>query len=681
MKTIGKYIILALASVFMVSASAMATEPVKTTGVTTTKKVTGPVNNQYTLTLESFVEALVEQTTENTPVDVVLVLDVSGSMTGTVDGKTKMSLLKTAVKDFIQVIYDNAKYEDWDKTNPSQGREHDLQNQISIVKFASIDGRGYNYSYYNNDANAYEDKDGGNHTKSVPANISSTGIVNYTEVVRGLTLVTEGKSDLESAVDGLNAGGATAADFGLNLAKNIIENDPNSGHNKVVVLFTDGEPNHYNEFDYVVAKDAVNTAYTIKKNDGATIYTVGVFGNMTSQDRNRVDQYMHHVSSNYPDGQAEVYNVWGTTYINYSGTRPTGSDFYKSSTGSNLSEIFKSIAHGAAGAAVSLGTDVKVIDEVTSSFALPEGANESNIKVYLVDCTSENTDGSLNFDEPSSSNQVWPTNETYKPTLSARDANGITHLEVKGFDFSENYCGRYYDPNDDTKYTIGGKKLVIEIPIEIDQNAVGGLGVYTNTDQSGLYKPLKDENGDYIKDEDGNIQYELISSFAPKPALDVPVNIQIKKAGLDEGESAVFNISRCAIMTETDESGNTRPKRDADGNYILSDEGYQPYTTMTVTGNGKTAVDELPVAKIAGLNPGYVYKIVESGWAWAYSNQESDISTGGASQTTQDIDVNPFIFDNKKIDIDIKKAEAVGHNVFENPKHHVTSKVQTSDNR
>ena len=122
MKTIGKYIILALASVLMVSASAMATEPVKTTGVTTTKKVTGPVNNQYTLTLESFVEALVEQTTENTPVDVVLVLDVSGSMNGTIGGRTKMSLLKTAVKDFIQVIYDNAIYEDWDKTTHTHER-------------------------------------------------------------------------------------------------------------------------------------------------------------------------------------------------------------------------------------------------------------------------------------------------------------------------------------------------------------------------------------------------------------------------------------------------------------------------------------------------------------------------------------------------------------------------------
>ena len=677
MKTIGKYIILALASVLMVSASAMATEPVKTTGVTTTKKVTGPVNNQYTLTLESFVEALVEQTTENTPVDVVLVLDVSGSMNGTIGGRTKMSLLKTAVKDFIQVIYDNAIYEDWDKTTHTHERGQYLQNNISIVKFASAGGV---IGYYDNNEDAYQDEDGGDHTRRYgDANL------NYTEVVRRLSLVTEKKEDLDLAVDGLNEGGATASHYGLKLASNILEHDPNTGHNKVVVMFTDGEPNisANAQFEYTVAAEAVNNAYTIKNTYGATIYTVGVFGSMTSQARNRVDNYMHHVSSNYPKGQAEVtYDWWGNANgINYSGTRPTGSDFYKSSTGSNLSEIFKSIAHGAAGAAVSLGTDVKVIDEVTSSFALPEGANENNIKVYLVDCKSENTDGSLNFDEPSSSNQVWPNNETYKPTLSARDANGITHLEVKGFDFSENYCGRYYDPNDDTKYTIGGKKLVIEIPIEIDQNAVGGLGVYTNTDQSGLYKPLKDENGDYIRDEDGNIQYELISSFAPKPALDVPVNIQIKKAGLDEGESAVFNISRCAIMTETDESGNTRPKRDADGNYILSDEGYQPYTTMTVTGNGKTAVDELPVAKIAGLNPGYVYKIVESGWAWAYSNQESDISTGGASQTTQDIDVNPFIFDNKKIDIDIKKAEAVGHNVFENPKHHVTSKVQTSDNR
>jgi hypothetical protein len=128
-------------------------------------------------------------------------------------------------------------------------------------------------------------------------------------------------------------------------------------------------------------------------------------------------------------------------------------------------------------------------------------------------------------------------------------------------------------------------------------------------------------------------------------------------------------------MTTTDSDGNTRPQRDEDGNYVLSPAGYQPYTTMVVTGNDVSGytngvldkdldIEQLPISKISGLHPGYVYKIVESGWSWTYSNQESSITTGGSEQTTQGISVNPFVFDNKKTNTDVKNAEAVAHNKF-----------------
>lgn len=656
MKTIGKYIFLTLASVFVSSYAVMATEPVKTKGVSTAKRVDGPDNNIYTLTLESFVEANVEEETISTPLDIVLVLDVSGSMYG-----SKIQTLRTSVNNFIGIIQHKANY--WDDTDTKpRSIDEKVHHRIGIVQFSNVKT-----------------------ARTYPSKILSS----FVDVTDNSSV-----SNLTAAVGNLNANGYTAAADGMSLANDLMAFSRTES-NKVVVMFTDGEPTNEGYYEtvnagnvyadrYTVAASAINTGETIKSKYDAKIFAIGVFGTLDSDTQNFVDGYMSHLSSNYEGTQAvgtnsTIRETWAGYYeatkgsIVYNNSVHVSDDYYKKGDISTLNSIFESIAHGMSGAAIDLGSDVKVIDEVTSSFALPENANENDIKVYLVDCTSENADGSLNFDNPSFSNQVWPSNETYKPTLSPRDADGITHLEVKGFNFSENYCGRYYNEAG-TSYTIGGKKLVITIPIVIDQNAIGGLGVYTNTDQSGLYRPLKDEEGHYILDEDGNIQYENISSYAPKPTIDVPVNIQIRKAGLDKGESVVFNISRCAIMTTTDEAGNTRPQRDEDGNYILSSAGYQPYTTMVVTGNDVSGyengvlnpnlVDQLPISKLSGLHPGYVYKIVEGGWSWTYSNQESSITTGGSEQTTQGVSVNPFIFDNKKINTDVKNAEAVAHNRF-----------------
>ena len=173
---------------------------------------------------------------------------------------TKMDALKEAVNAFIDDV-----------------AEKSPTSQISIVKFA-------------------DDK------SSSIGNTIYFGI-NYTQIVKELTKVddTERVNQLKEAVSKLQASGSTASDYGLEKAKEALQNA--NQDNKVVVLFTDGEPNHDRGFDYKVATNAVNTAKTLKQ-DNTTIYTVGVFKDPS----NDVHKYMSSVSSNHPEASATAAN-------------------------------------------------------------------------------------------------------------------------------------------------------------------------------------------------------------------------------------------------------------------------------------------------------------------------------------------------------------------------------------
>lgn len=172
-------------------------------------------------------------------------------------GQNKLDALKGAVKSFIDNV-----------ATKSPG------SRISIVKFA-----GDKSSEVGNDMYFY-------------------GNYNRTQIVKKLTAVTtSGAAELKAAVNALNYGGATAADYGIEKAQEALS-EADTSHKKVVVLFTDGEPNHQNGFDYSVAAATINTARTMKTD--TTIYTIGVF----REPDNNVDTYMSSTSSNYPSASA-----------------------------------------------------------------------------------------------------------------------------------------------------------------------------------------------------------------------------------------------------------------------------------------------------------------------------------------------------------------------------------------
>ena len=247
------------------------------------------------------------------PLDIVLVLDASGSMDdsmGSGDNTKRIDALKAAANSFIdEIAKQNANISD-----PAQ------QHQVSLVKFA-----GKKSNQVGNDT--YRD---GKYT------------YNYSQVMKNLTsCVGSLADDLKSTVNAIKPAGATQADFGLQLAAG--QTSGREDAKKIVVFFTDGSPTSSNGFESGVASSAVAAAKSMK-DAGATIYSVGIFSGAnpapdpTNSGTSRENKFMHAVSSNYPTAS---YAWWVWNF----GPRATDSDFYKAaSNAADLKTLFDEIS-------------------------------------------------------------------------------------------------------------------------------------------------------------------------------------------------------------------------------------------------------------------------------------------------------------------------------------------------
>ena len=246
----------------------------------------------------------------NQPLDIVLVLDVSGSMDGPLSGGTKIDALKTAVNGFIDATAD----ENATITDRSQ------RNRIALVKFAGDVSSSVGDDFYRKDGYSY----------------------NYTQIVSNLTDEVSGLTD---TVDGLRAAGATSADYAFDRAEEALTYQPRANAKKVVIFFTDGEPNHGSGFDPTVAATAVNKAKSLK-DAGTTIYSIGVVSGANPGDTSsNLNKYMHGISSNYPDATAtSSEHLWGKSWNANLGDRAETSSYYKAATDAGqLNNIFESI--------------------------------------------------------------------------------------------------------------------------------------------------------------------------------------------------------------------------------------------------------------------------------------------------------------------------------------------------
>ena len=244
----------------------------------------------------------------NQPLDIVLVLDVSGSMADNLSGgPKKIDALKTAVNGFIDATADeNATISD-----------RSQRNRIALVKFA------------------------GEESPEVGNDTDWQGY-NYTQIVSNLT---DEVSGLTNTVKGLRASGATSADYAFDRAQEALKYQPRANAKKVVIFFTDGEPNHGRGFDPIVAATAVNKAKSLK-DAGTTIYSIGVVSGANPGDTTSdLNKYMHGISSNYPNATA-TEDWWGhASWNNLNlGDRAENSSYYKAATDAGqLNNIFESI--------------------------------------------------------------------------------------------------------------------------------------------------------------------------------------------------------------------------------------------------------------------------------------------------------------------------------------------------
>lgn len=254
--------------------------------------------------------------TSTTPLDIVLVLDASGSMDDDMTGGKRIDALKNAANAFIdEIATQNASISDASK-----------QHQVSIVKFAGKKSSKVGNDTYRKDGYTY----------------------NYSQVMKSMAECNETtKGSFEGTINAIKPAGATNAAAGMELAHG--QTSKRSDAKKIVIFFTDGTPTTQSDFSDEVASDAISAAKAMK-DAGASVYTIGIFKDANPKaDVNTAtneNKFMQAASSNYP-AAAYTYTQywWGGEWKWSFGNRAEGSDFYKSaSSASELSKIFEDIS-------------------------------------------------------------------------------------------------------------------------------------------------------------------------------------------------------------------------------------------------------------------------------------------------------------------------------------------------
>ena len=485
-------------------------------GITVNKSISQDDNGDYNLTLEAYASNQQTTTSTTTPLDIVLVLDVSGSMDDPIGGGTFTYTAASKQEWSYNDVYrtrttyyyladDGQYYRVYAASQRVQsGRQYSLtygaskedaqkipDSQISNSREGTLyEGKLYTREFTANNtsridaltsaANAFIDKVSENaSTNDVEHRISlvkfagdstnergndtyeSGGLFwnyeyNYSQIVRDFTDVSQSGNagSLKDSIRELDPMGATRADYGLAHAQTLL-NNARQGAKKVVIMFTDGSPTSGNTFEDSVANAAIRTAKSLKEND-TTIYTVGVFNGANPNGDSEENRYMNGVSSNYP--RAETYNDLGQ--------RVSGDEnyYFAANSSESLESVFEGIADEVTTGTLTANPDAAAVlsDTLSQYFDFTADAEGSAIAANNVKYVpaKDYIDGKFTWREPTN---ILPDGTELEVQVELK---GDT-ITVTGFDY-KTYAASY----NSSKKEVSGGKLVVTFPIEVDENAV-----------------------------------------------------------------------------------------------------------------------------------------------------------------------------------------------------------------
>lgn len=566
-----------------------ASENSTDSGVVLNKSAT-LVEGGYKITLEAYATGQSTTTVSTEPVDIVLVLDVSGSMDDPMTQYSAVYDLNKSKEYYVEVNgkYQRVKWSDWygswgyqslwwqeysPKTSSGDTNNNHVQfYQLITSSQKKIDSlKSAVYSFIDSvnekspDSKIAIVKFAGKKTNTIGNDTYMDGryTYNYSQIVKKLTSASD-KTTLKNAINALRPAGATRSDYGMELAKTVIDS-ANDNNKKVVIMFTDGVPTSGSTFENPVANSAISASKSIKDANATTVYTIGVFGGADGTPVNdndldgisNINKYMHLVSSNYKNATS-MASAGTATY-------PAGGKSYFLSAGSqeDLMSIFNQISNEVGGSTVKLDSTSYIQDTVSEQFEIPDGA--TGVKIYTMDCVGKDI-----FDE-ATKREI--TNDV-KCKIEGKT------LKVEGFNFSDNWCG-----TKDGQYR--GKKLIVEFTVALREGFLGGNGVKTNVeDNDGMYNSERTLFGSFVsptvnipiddvtvdaKDKNvyllGEITSEQLKSGATVKVGDVQLDLSQANSNyrLEDWQTAYVDIA----VTVKDKAGNTIP---ADGLKALMDE-------------------------------------------------------------------------------------------------------------
>lgn len=598
--------------------------------------------------------------------------------------------LVDGVEGFVNLVAaENAKDEQWDDKNPAR-------HQISIVRFSE--------DYVKSD------------TPSItpPTGYSlKTHVMNDFQEIKGATEAAAFNANFE---DHYIIGGETRTDFGMKLAEMLLQDLQtrgggkyaalNSGggpnRNKVVVFFTDGEPNHTGLDFFGTVSATLRNALPVKQvglgKINGRIYSIDLAMSLSTK------TFLEHLSSNYPKGNTDVTSgAWNSkkpaeSIAHFTGSEvplseddPTFTDaeyeylkkdkaiFYKDSNDGDLKSVFTSIAAGNVGELA--GQKLVMMDVMSDSFEIPADAGDK-IKLYTAQCIgTKKIDGEdyLAFAEPvpagsrpalahmwdyqkvgtgDDATMEWvdlakdiPDGLVIDDALKATKTDDGKSVTISGFDFASLWCGLDEEP---THYHTAPEGNTRHAIAATDPNAGYAADGYrgfkviiefpiivSKGAQGGTGVPTNnfEESGFYRGTDGGAATGKPIINYQ-KPALTIPVMLAVQKEGLGPNESASFTVQMKKI----------------DGS-----EDWHDYATFVLT---CTEDDDKPIQKLINLSPDYYYRIKENNWSWAYSNK-AQVEATFPSTDPEDpnyVSSNPIVIVNTPIPNPPKHAEAVSRN-------------------